>query len=116
MNESIITSISEKWVMNSIHKGSSGDMIITVDTYALIMDTNTKEITNVKNETWLLEPNWQPFLYSWESGNNSCDCNRYLYVCRATGATPIDCFPCTDGQYLVNLYNAKNNSVIYSEY
>lgn len=50
MGKSIITSISEKWIINSIHKDSFGDMTITVDTYVLIMVTNAKNNTIIYSE------------------------------------------------------------------
>ncbi len=52
--------------------------------------------------------------FLWSEGNYSCDCNRKIEFNDEYDGWSDE--PCTDGNYLANLENPKDNKVFYREF
>ena len=63
------------------------------------------------------DENDQLFVFNYEEGNYSCDCNRKIFWGRAIEHEYEDEeTPCGDGKYSINLVNPQTGEVVYREF
>lgn len=55
------------------------------------------------------------FDYNWREGNWGCDCNRYLFFCRAIGEEEEDDHPCGDHRYAAKVVSLTGE-ILFSDY
>jgi len=53
--------------------------------------------------------------YSWRDGNWSCDCNRYLFFCRAVGEDEEEEHPCGEHRYAAKVVSL-DGEILFSDY
>ena len=56
------------------------------------------------------------FIWIWEGGNYSCDCNRRIFFARAAGEKEDWGGPCSEGLYSVRLRDKESGLVWYDEF
>jgi hypothetical protein len=56
-----------------------------------------------------------PSFFRYKDGNEACDCSRAMLFARAN-REPDPNAQCTEGQYLVNMYNRETGKRIYREF
>ena len=74
---------------------------------------NTGEIRNFYDSD-PIDEDLESYLFLWEEGNFSCDCNRCLFFKRVNNELEDEA-SCGDEQYSVNIYD-ENDKCIYSEF
>lgn len=91
---------------------------IWVKVIAEIKNNETGEIVEYESDEILENGESVPNVFNWEENNFSCDCNRFVFFCRAKGlGFDIEKdSKCSDGKYSVNLKNKKNGEVYYREF
>lgn len=92
---------------------------IRVACTAQIRRNDTGETRLHSTELFIFEGDTEIHTFNWREGNNSCDCNRYLYFERAGGNDvkwDDEGATCSDGLYSVNLYRVSDGQCFYSEF
>ena len=85
---------------------------------ARIRDNQTQEIREYSdNLTGDNDEDGNFFEFWWSEGNASCDCNRGLFFGYAIGLEYDDIpHECGDIRYSVEILDAKNRNVLYSDF
>lgn len=100
----------ENWILVKDQSGTSKEYKM-VKCIAEIRNNETGEIKEyLTNEPFYLGSE-HPSVFNWEENNFSCDCNRHLFF--TDGQEELEC---SDGKYSVNLKNAKDGKIYYSEF
>ena len=75
-----------------------------------VTDRTTGEHREVAQvERWACEDDATEFL--WTDGNYGCDCNRYLFFCRAAGASEDDPPDCGETRFRLTVQDAAGITV-----
>lgn len=80
----------------------------------ILRKNDTGEIVEYCDDA-LADEDGPPYLYIWEDGNYSCDCNRAMFWARAKKIEPPKETQCSDGKFSVNIYS-MNGKLLYKEF
>lgn len=91
--------------------------MLLIDVHILDTKTGERRVYQTDADVGASEwPSEQEMIdYMWSDGNYACDCNRYLFFCRAIGAPEEDNRPCGDTRYAVQIKDRATGSVIYED-
>jgi len=100
------------WIFDSGYNPTKSSF---VKVNAIIKEVATGEVVVLETSClWDVEEQ-RPNDFSWEGGNESCDCNRRHYFLAAKGLPRDDEVDCSEGKYLVNLQNPVTGQIFYRE-
>jgi hypothetical protein len=111
-----------KW--DAVPEAAPDQAVHRVVILAQLRDNATGELRVYKTSGYffaedILVNQQHPNTFTWEDGNNSCDCNRRTFFIRANGEACEDNdyeVACTDGNFSANLINPRTGVCYYREF
>jgi hypothetical protein len=87
-----------------------------VDTIVRIRNNATGEIREWRMNQVMIDGDDYPNTFIWKDGDFSCDCNRSVFFAQSIDGDDKYTDECGNGAYAVQLLNAVDREVYYSEF